>query len=130
MPNPYDAADFTAAAGFFRVHRTAEQTHVAVLQADDDEWAAVAYDVDPTAEDAADRAVAAECIAYGESKADVQAAARQWMTSHPKGVLQDAGEGEAQAGGEGWGAKLIRMLKGLDSYGNDLIEQNQQPPNQ
>lgn len=127
MPNPYTPADFTAVDGFYRVHRTAEQTHVAILQADADEWAAVAYDVDPTADDAADRAVAAECIAHGESKADVTAAARQWMTSHPKGVLQEAAEGEATAsGGEGWTAKIVRMLKGLDSYGNDLIDQNTQ----
>lgn len=122
MPNPYSQADFDATDAFYRVHNNGEQTHVVVLQADADEYAAVAYDVDPT--EGGDP-VAAACVAYGADKKAVLADAREWMTAHPKGVLQATGDGEKSSGGEGWTAKIVRMLKGLDDYGNDLIKQDQ-----
>lgn len=114
MALPYDDTAEDVVATYRRVHGNGEQTHVAVLSAGREHYAAVAYDLDPVTF----TPVAAEAVAYDPTLDGCVERAQRWMDQHPKGVADDGDGG-------GWMDKLWAVLKRLDEYGNEQLDEAQ-----
>lgn len=118
MPETFAEADDAAVRSFRRVHANGEQTRVLVVKVADRDYAAIAYDLDPSDF----TPLAAECIAYDPTVEGATERAERWMQAHPKGVL-GAGDDD---GGSRWLDVLKRIAGKINEYGNEQIEQTQQ----
>lgn len=100
-----------------RIHANGEQTHVAIISVGEDDYAAISYDVDPRDYDP----VAGKLIAFDPTLEGAVERADRWMETHPKGIL-----GTQDEDGDGLWDSVMRALKKLNDYGNDMIEEQQQ----
>jgi hypothetical protein len=105
-----------------RAHDNGEQTHLAILSLGDRDYVAVAFDVDPANYDGQ----AAEVVAYDPTIEGVHERTERWMQANGKGVL--GGQPQGSEGGDG-GSRVVEMLKrivrGVNDYGNQQVDQMQ-----
>lgn len=117
MTDIYSSTKEDIVKTYRRIHANGEQTHVAIITVGEDNYAAIAYDVDPRDYDP----VAGEIIAFDPTLEGAVERADRWMDTHPKGIL--GGQEDDDSGGL-WSA-VMRGLKKLNDYGNDMIEEQQ-----
>lgn len=104
-----------------RIHGNGEQTHVVIMSVGDRDYAAVAYDIDPSEFSEGH----AETIAYDPTIEGVVERAERWMERNPKGVLQSMGGGEDDSGGGKTWERVKAMAGKLNEYGNEQRKQMQ-----
>lgn len=123
MSDLYSETDDDVVRTYRRVHANGEQTHVAIVSASERDYAAVAYDLRP----GDFTPLAAEAIGYDPTLEGIRERVERWLDEHPKGVL-GGDSGESGDGGRDWKKLFMKVLKGLNDYGNkqrDQMQQNQ-----
>lgn len=122
MVATYDDADDDGVRAYRRIHANGEQTRVMIIKVADRDYAAVAYDVDPSEF----TPLQAETIAYDPTLEGATERAERWMQQHPKGVAQSLSNGDGGESGSSTLSKITAMAGKLNDYGNDLRENAQQ----
>lgn len=112
MTNAYTESKDDIAASYRRIHANDERTHVYILSCGESAYVALAADVDPIEY----QAVAAELIAFSPTLDAAHEHAQRWMETHSRGI----------AGEDNNSGFLKTMLTKLNSYGEELAEQQQQ----
>lgn len=105
MSHAYTESDETIVHSYRRIHANGEQTHVHILSTGD-RYTVVAADVDPREF----VPVAGETIGYEPTVESAQERAQAWMEANSKGIAESDGKGNV----------IVRLLKKLNDYGNDL----------
>jgi len=106
----YTNHDHGYAASWRRIHGNSEETHVFVIERNDD-YMAVALDIDPRDWSA----VASDAICYEPTLESAIKKAQTWMREHPKGIA-------SSKSGSGAMAKLWGILKKFDQSASDDLQ--------
>lgn len=117
--NPYTETKDQVVKAYRRVHANSEQTHVMVLTVGEDDYIAVAYDIDPVEVEPLGSTV----VGYDPTLEGITDRAQRWMQGHPKGIL---GGKSGQSQGSSFSTKIMTLLRKLNDYGNEQMQTMQE----